>query len=202
MKTNSDKEEWEFGNGKREIFKMIYCRFDFDWEYFYKTRNENPIRMSKEQERKILALACIILSIKIGTSLLISESMLDRYMGIFFIGVAVCVLLCSIVMRKWILRRKYEHAKKQMGGKWIIEIWVKNEEFIIKNPTEKGELLHIPLEDIQGCGEFQDRYYISFGQKRVIQFPKNSFVEGDWKSMTEIIGDFLGAPLERKQKGD
>lgn len=169
---------------------MIYCKFDFDWEYFYKTRQKNPIRLSEEQGHKILALLCIILSIKLGVSQLSCESMLNRCVGIFFIGVAVCVLLCSIVMRKWILRRKYEHAKKQLSGKWIIEIWVKDEEFIVKNPTAKDELLRIPLEDIQECGEFQDGYYISFSQKRVIQFPKNSFVEGDWKTMLEIIGGF------------
>lgn len=169
---------------------MIYCKFDFEWEYFYKTRQKNPIRLSGEQGRKILALLCIILSIKLGVSQLSCESMLNRYTGIFFIGVAVCVFLSSIVMRKWILRNKYEHAKKQLGGKWIIEIWVKNDEIIIKNSTAKDELLHIPLEDIQECGEFQDGYYISFSQKKVIQFPKNSFVEGDWKSMLEIIGGF------------
>lgn len=169
---------------------MIYCKFDFDWEYFYKTRKENPIRMSKEKERKILALVCIILSLKTGIPQLSSESLLDRYMGIFLIGVAVFLLLYAIVMRKWILRRKYERTKKQMGGNWIIEIWVKNEEFIIKNPTVKDELLRVPLEDIQNCGEYKDRYYIAFGGQRVLQFPKDSFVEGNWETMLETLGGF------------
>lgn len=168
---------------------MIYCRFEWTWEKLKIRQTSYLSEISKRinKTRKILRYFEELIILVGGMYLIFSKNIIAKVFGYIFIGFIVLYFIYHIFLKFIISKKKFNNVLKKIGGKWYIELWV-DQNIIVKNIDGRGEVRTILFSEIEEYGDTEEECYIVF-KNQTFRFPKNSFIEGNWKSMVEKIED-------------